>query len=256
MQKIVVALLSVTALVAACATGPDGASSVHASAIESVAAKQSPQEQTNPTPEVVAWDGRWSGVIPCASCPGIVVDLTFNNDGTFRLREEYQGSKGSFFVTEGTTVWDEAARVLTLRSDDREQKLFFGGEGTAVYLDAQDSPAPLYQLVKQAEYLATGQQLILPLQTVRVEDNKVLFNGLLNFSKVQEGGFQSVRGNAVIDCDKQHVSFKDAAYYSDVDAMGERIASITNLVQGGFRLGSNSANSVLLQVAETFCPSM
>lgn len=256
MKKIVFALLGATALVAACTTGPDGASSDQASAIESVSAKQGLQEQDNPTPEVVAWDGRWSGVIPCASCPGIVVDLIFNNDGTFRLREEYQGSKGGFFVTEGTVAWDEATRVLTLRSEDREQKLFFGGEGTAVYLDSKGNPAPLYQLVKQAEYLATGQQLILPLQTVRVEDNKVLFHGLLNFNKAQEGGFQSVRGNTVIDCDKKHVNFKDVAYYSEVDAMGERITSVTNMVQGGFRLGASPVDSVLLQVAETFCPSM
>lgn len=246
MKKIVLALLGAAALVAACTASPDKTGSAQVAAVESASA----------TPEVVAWDGRWSGVIPCASCPGIEVDLTFNNDGTFRLREEYQGRKGGFFVTEGIVAWDEATRVLTLKSDDREQKLLFEGEGSAIYLDSEGNPLPIYQLIKQAEYRATGQQLILPLQSVRVEDKQVLFNGLLNFNKAQEGGFKSVRGNAIIDCDKRHVNFKDAAYYSDVDAMGERITSVTNMTQGGFRLGASPADSVLLQVAETFCPRM
>ena len=256
MKKIVFALLGTAALVVACTTSPAKNGSNQAAAVESVSAKQTLQDQSNPTPEVVDWDGRWNGVIPCASCPGIEVDLTFNNDGTFRLREEYQGRKGGFFVTEGTVDWDEATRILTLKSDDREQKLFFEGEGSAIYLDSEGNPAPLYRLIKQAEYRATGQQLILPLQAVRVEANQVLFSGLLNFSTAQEGGFKSVRGNAIIDCDKKHVTFKDAAYYSEVDAMGERIASVTNMTQGGFPLGASSTDSVLLQVAETFCPSM
>lgn len=29
------------------------------------------------------WAGRYSGVLPCASCPGIETVVTLNNDGTF-----------------------------------------------------------------------------------------------------------------------------------------------------------------------------
>ncbi|CAM5201774.1 hypothetical protein OURE66S_00475 [Oligella ureolytica] len=57
-------------------------------------------------------------------------------------------------------------------------------------------------------------------------------------------------------CDTRHVTFRDATYYPEVDAVGERIASITHIVQGGFRLSGSSADSVLLQVAETFCPDL
>ena len=257
MKKLIFALLGTTFLTVACTSSPNSTDSTPAVAREAVSSVQDVQEQSqsSPTPEVLDWDGRWSGVIPCASCPGIEVDLTLNNDGTFRMREEYQDRGGSHFVTEGTMTWDEATRVLTLKSEDRKQQLLFEGEGEAIYLDAEGNPLPIYRLNKQAEYRAPGQQLILPLQGIRVEDNKVLFTGLLNFKEAQEGGFKSVRGDTIIDCDTRHVTFRDATYYPEVDAVGERIASITHMVQGGFRLSGSSADSVLLQVAETFCPN-
>lgn len=251
MKKLVLALLGVAVVTAACT---NSLSNTQATAAE-VSTQKEARDANNPTPEVMDWDGRWSGVIPCASCPGIEVDLTFNNDGTFRLREEYQDRDGGPFVTEGTVSWDDATRILTLSAEQREQKMLFLGEGEAIYLDTEGNPLPIYRLIKQAEYRAPSQQLILPLQSVRVEDNKVLFTGLLNFSEVQEGGFKSVRGDTIIDCDKKRVTFKDATYYPEVDAIGQRITNVTHMVQGGFSLGSSAKESVLTQVAQTFCPN-
>jgi len=51
------------------------------------------------------------------------------------------------------------------------------------------------------------------------------------------------------------VTFRHAAYYPDVDAIGQRIASVSHMVQGGFRLEGSSEDSVLLQLADTFCPA-
>ena len=81
------------------------------------------------------------------------------------------------------------------------------------------------------------------------------FSGLLNFSEAQEGAFKSVKGDAMIDCKTKQVTFRDAAYYPDVDAIGQRIASVSHMVQGGFRLEGSSEDSVLLQLADTFCPA-
>lgn len=35
------------------------------------------------------WEGTYSGILPCASCPGILTDITLNKDQTFVLTQEY-----------------------------------------------------------------------------------------------------------------------------------------------------------------------
>lgn len=257
MKKLAFALLGVvTALSTACASGINSNQAVDDSAnISDAVSVDTALEPTieGPTPQVVDWDGRWSGVIPCATCPGIDVDLIFNKDGTFWMKEKHVDSVEAAVLTKGTLKWNENTRILTLSSPKRDQKLLFS-ESSAVYLDKNGSPLPEYELHKQAEYRALGQQLILPLQSIRVEGNYVLFSGLLNFKDEQDRGFKSVEGEAVIDCAKQHVAFKDASYYSQIDALGERIVNVSQQVMGGWSLSKSTDESVFAQVADTFCP--
>ncbi|MDO5667019.1 MAG: copper resistance protein NlpE [Alcaligenaceae bacterium] len=256
MKKFAFALIGVAAaLSTACAQATKETQEM--SVREAVTAETTPgQSIGDPTPQVVDWDGRWSGVIPCDNCPGIEVDLTFNNDGSYRLREAKLESLEAPSLSEGTVSWEESTRILTLTSSSNDTKQLLFAEGGAVYLDEQGNPLPDYQLNKQAEYRAHAQQLILPLQSIRVEDNQVFFKGLLNFKERQNGGFQSVKGEAVIDCAKKHVTFRDASYYPQVDAIGERIVNISQMVRGGWSLGDSAEESVFVQVAETFCPQM
>lgn len=259
MKKLAFALVGVAAVLStACAQGVKNThvAKEQASIKEAVTVgTASEQDVGAPTPQVVDWDGRWHGVIPCASEACIEVDLVFNKDATFWMRETYLGPENKSMLTKGTVSWDESTRVLTLNATDSKQQLLFA-EGSAVYLDANGNPMPEYMLHKQAEYRAHGQQLILPLQSIRVEGNQVSFKGLLNFNEQQEGGFKSVKGEAVIDCAKKHVTFKDASYYPQTDALGERIVNVSQLVRGGWRLGDSAEESVVVQVAETFCPSL
>lgn len=258
MKKLAFALVGVVAaLSTACVSGINTNQAADESVtINDVAIADTALEQAieDPTPQVVDWDGRWSGVFPCATCPGIDVDLTFNKDGTFWMKEKHVDSAAVAVLTKGTLKWNENTRILTLSSPKREQKLLFS-ESSAVYLDKNGSPLPGYELHKQAEYRAAGQQLILPLQSIRVEGNYVFFSGLLNFNDEQERGFKSVEGEAVIDCAKKHVSFKDASYYSQTDALGERIVNVSQQVMGGWSLSKRADESVFAQVADTFCPN-
>lgn len=49
-----------------------------------------------------AFAGKFSGVLPCASCPGIDTALVLRGDGSFRLSETYQDEPGGGpFVSEG-----------------------------------------------------------------------------------------------------------------------------------------------------------
>lgn len=102
------------------------------------------------------------------------------------------------------------------------------GEGEAIYLGQDGQPMMDHVLLKQAEYRAHNQQLILPLQSIRVEEGLVFFSGLLNFKEVQQGGFKSVKGETVIDCATESISFKNAKYYTESDAMGERIVDVSH----------------------------
>lgn len=264
MKNLAFALVGVVAaLSSACAqatkeTQPQGEDMSVKEAV--TAASTDVQANADPTPQVVDWDGRWSGVIPCAHCSGIEVDLIFKTDGTYLMREAELESPQKITVSKGSLSWDEATRILTFNGYKGAYK---GGklrmqfaEGLAIYLDAQGNLMPDYQLSKQAEYRALSQQLILPLQSVRVEDDHVYFSGLLNFKESQNGGFKSVKGEAMIDCANKHVSFKDASYYPEADALGERIVDVPQMVRGGWKLGNSTEESVFLQVAETFCPNM
>ncbi|KGF31481.1 copper resistance protein NlpE [Oligella urethralis] len=263
MKKLAFALVGVVAaLSSACAQATKEAQpQAEEMSVKEAVADASTEAQANadPTPHVVDWDGRWSGVIPCGHCAGIEVDLIFNTDGTYLMREAELESPHKVSVNKGSLSWDEATRVLTFNgykgAKGAKLRMQFA-EGLAFYLDAQGNLMPDYQLSKQAEYRASSQQLILPLQSIRVEDNHVFFSGLLNFKEPQNGGFKSVKGEVMIDCAKQHVSFKDAGYYPEADALGERIVDVPQMVKGGWKLGSNSEESVFLQVAETFCPTM
>lgn len=260
MNKLTFALIGLAAaLSTACAQAPKETppEDLEMSVREAVTTETTSEQSIgDPTPQVVDWDGRWSGVIPCQHCPGIEVDLIFNYDGSYRMREAELGSPKAPSISEGTLSWDEAKRILTLISSTNESTQLQFSEGSAVYLDAQGNPMPAYQLSKQAEYRARTQQLILPLQSVRVEENQVFFKGLLNFKEQQNGGFLSVKGEAVIDCAKKHVTFRDASYYPQTDAVGERIVNVSQMVRGGWRLGDSAEESVFVQVAETFCPQI
>lgn len=50
------------------------------------------------------WEGTYSGVLPCASCPGIETEITLNKDQTFVLTQEYL-EKQSIFTSKGKFTW-------------------------------------------------------------------------------------------------------------------------------------------------------
>ncbi|MBL8321182.1 MAG: copper resistance protein NlpE N-terminal domain-containing protein, partial [Acinetobacter sp.] len=48
------------------------------------------------------WAGKYKGVLPCADCEGIEMELELKSDKTYELTEEYLGKgKGNEFKTKG-----------------------------------------------------------------------------------------------------------------------------------------------------------
>ncbi|MDR0646325.1 MAG: copper resistance protein NlpE N-terminal domain-containing protein [Elusimicrobiota bacterium] len=46
----------------------------------------------------VDWDGTYAGIIPCADCNGIKVEITLNLEGTYKISYTYLGKIGHIIL--------------------------------------------------------------------------------------------------------------------------------------------------------------
>lgn len=81
------------------------------------------------------WAGTYSGVMPCASCPGIETTVTLNADGSFERRMVYIDESPAPFVETGRFVWDDAGRNITLTGDGTATSRYQVGEHQLFHLD-------------------------------------------------------------------------------------------------------------------------
>lgn len=82
---------------------------------------------------VLDWAGRYSGVLPCASCMGLKTELTLEQDGTYQLTETYLG-KSKPLHSKGTFRWSPDGGSITLQND-QDKRRFKVGEGRLWQLD-------------------------------------------------------------------------------------------------------------------------
>lgn len=115
------------------------------------------------TPELL---GVFTGVVPCADCPGIETKLTLTRkgphwgDGTYELVETYQGrgepvvSTGEWGTLRGSAT-DPDATVYELNPGDPERARYFRRDGDAALrmLDAElaELPATMPYTLTQVE---------------------------------------------------------------------------------------------------------
>lgn len=52
------------------------------------------------------WAGTYYGVMPCASCPGIEIELTLTEDLNYSMEEKYLGEDGYEVASEGVFSWN------------------------------------------------------------------------------------------------------------------------------------------------------
>lgn len=67
-----------------------------------------------------AFAGRFSGILPCADCPGIEMWLEIASEGTFALRQTYQARDTTTSLT-GTWTVDDAGKSLLLDPDSKDE---------------------------------------------------------------------------------------------------------------------------------------
>ncbi len=100
---------------------------------------QESQETTTETTQVAteaAWAGTYTGVTPCADCPGITVTLVLNADNTYALTSAPQGSD-KVFEQAGTIEWAENGTDFTLVSAEGERAMYRLADASVIMLDAE-----------------------------------------------------------------------------------------------------------------------
>jgi copper homeostasis protein (lipoprotein) len=85
--------------------------------------------------EALDWPGTYSGVLPCASCPGIKTSVTLNADGSYERSLLYIDEQPIPRSSSGTFSWDEAGRIVTLAGEGDEAQQYQVGEHVLFHLD-------------------------------------------------------------------------------------------------------------------------
>jgi uncharacterized lipoprotein NlpE involved in copper resistance len=102
------------------------------------------------------WKGTYSGVIPCADCDGIRVQITLN-DNTYQMSYQYLGTKEATPEQfSGKFAWDESSNIVTL--DHKEIPPYYRvDENKLIQLDMEGNEitgelAEMYVLIKDTDF--------------------------------------------------------------------------------------------------------
>jgi len=80
------------------------------------------------------WTGRYSGVLPCASCPGIETLVTLHEDGTFNRSMLYIDEAPIPQSDSGAVTWNAAGSKVTL-GEGESARQYQVGENRLFHLD-------------------------------------------------------------------------------------------------------------------------
>lgn len=93
------------------------------------------------------WAGKYKGVLPCADCEGIEMELELKSDKTYELTEEYLGKgKGNKFKTKGAFSFDAKNPSVITLDQAADKRKFFIGENFAEVRDIETGEAIETQL--------------------------------------------------------------------------------------------------------------
>ena len=67
-----------------------------------------------PTPD---WVGSYTGIMPCADCPGIQTAIELFPDSTYTIQTKYMGKSDEVFSRSGKFLWNEPNAIIDLDND-------------------------------------------------------------------------------------------------------------------------------------------
>lgn len=83
------------------------------------------------------WAGTYSGILPCASCPGIETVVTLHADGSCRLAQLYLDEHPTPLESNGRFVWNATGNMVTLEDGSGEAHRYQVGENMLIRLDRE-----------------------------------------------------------------------------------------------------------------------
>ncbi len=118
--------------------------------------KQTTENTDSHTAEIsLDWNGTYQGLLPCASCPGIVSEVKLNNDKTFEKSDLYLSSKDGYFNEEGTFSFTKDGGKVVLKTKSATF-MYAVGENKLILLDKDGKKstselAAMYELSKLSD---------------------------------------------------------------------------------------------------------
>ncbi len=88
----------------------------------------------------VGWAGAYSGIIPCADCPGIRTTVTLHGDGRFERTRFYLERGAPPQAEAGQFAWNAAGSAITLQEPDGGGQQYKVGENVLFHLDRDGNP--------------------------------------------------------------------------------------------------------------------
>lgn len=158
-SSIVLAMLTMLSLTACNSSDKNAAQSGTAQEEVSTQTVEQPAIDESQQPEVTVVDGMgvlpqstYSGMLPCADCPGIQTNLTLNADGTFVMEQEYLDKPDGQVTTKGTyDINGLDNRYVLLHPEgqsDMSPYLIYMDKDTIEFRDIEngEEPAPTHTL--------------------------------------------------------------------------------------------------------------
>ncbi len=84
------------------------------------------------------WQGVYKGVLPCADCEGIDIEITLRDDNTYIIKRLYLGKENNYFEETGTFEWTEDGGSIVLTEKVKgSPTLFKVGENYLLHLNQE-----------------------------------------------------------------------------------------------------------------------
>lgn len=79
--------------------------------------------------------GTYKGVLPCADCEGLEVEIAINENETFCIKTKYQGKGEKKYIQKGTFTWNKKGNIIILDDIKNAPNQYFVAKNTITQLD-------------------------------------------------------------------------------------------------------------------------
>ena len=90
--------------------------------------------------DALDWSGAYTGVTPCADCPGIRTTVTLHGDGRFERTRFYLDRSVAPQTEAGQFAWNPSGSAITLQEPGGDGQQYKVGENTLIHLDRAGDP--------------------------------------------------------------------------------------------------------------------